>query len=223
MVPCSVTKKLLTPAMMSIAIPKNELLINLTQFIQEYLNSENNHEKWLIISCGTGLGNRLQTMISGFVMSMLMNRRFIIDWHPTYLHGCHFNDLFDALPATTDNIFNLYDTKYILAHSYYLVFHGPFDELLCENLTTYFSRYQFLFLHTDEYFLSVLIKNLLYSKTIFKNINEDHLFQTLISYLFVPKNKQLLMNETKCDIGIHMRKRGVRELKNNDETLFLGM
>ena len=198
-----------------------------TKFIQDYLSNQLDH--YLIIECETGLGNRLQTIISAFLMALLTNRRLLIHWPVTRLSACHFHQLFEPIVSLSSSLLNRYKKEYILANSDRLIFHGPFDELLCHsNLTLFKRKSKFLFLSTDEYFMTVLMKNPAYSHTLFTGIDEDSLFRTLVNYLFVPmkelKDKIQLYshNNTHCDKGIHMRKEGLKQIQTNGEKIFLG-
>jgi hypothetical protein len=198
-----------------------------TQFIQRRLSSQS--EYYLIIDCETGLGNRLQSIISAFLMALLTNRRLLIHWPVTRLSACQFHQLFEPAVSISSTLLNLYTKEYILANSDHLTFHGPFDELLCHsNLTLFKRKSKFLFLSTDEYFMSVLMKNPAYSQTLFVGVDEDSLFKTLVHYLFVPtkelKDKIQLYsyNNTPCDKGIHMRKEGLKTIKTNGEKVFIG-
>jgi hypothetical protein len=200
----------------------------LTKFIQSYLS--NQLDQYLIIDCETGLGNRLQSIISGFLMAILTNRRLLIHWPVTQLSACQFQQLFEPVVSMSSSLFNLYTEEYIRANSEHLTFHGPFDELLCHpNFTLFKRESKFLFLSTDEYFMSVLMKNPVYSQTLFFSVDEDSLFKTLINYLFVPIKElndkiQLYSDNNKfCDKGIHMRKEGLKQIKANGEKVFLGM
>lgn len=205
----------------------NILPKQLVKSIDEYLSNTN--EYYLIIDCATGLGNRLQTIASGFLMAFLMNRRLLIHWPMTSLSSCSFNELFESTISLSSFLFTRYTKEYVLTRSDHLIFHGPFDQLLCHwNLTLFKRKYQFLFVSTDEYFLSVLFKNPAYSQTVFANVNEDSLFKALINYLFIPKkelNDQIDFHQKKmkhCHRGIHMRKEGLKQIKNNGEKVFLG-
>ncbi len=201
---------------------------HLTKFIQSYLS--NQLDQYLIIDCATGLCNRLQSIISGFLMAILTNRRLFIHWPVTKLSACQFQQLFEPVVSMSSSLFNLYTEEYIRANSEHLTFHGPFDELLCHpNFTLFKRESKFLFLSTDEYFMSVLMKNPVYSQTLFFSVDEDSLFKTLINYLFVPIKElndkiQLYSDNNKfCDKGIHMRKEGLKQIKANGEKVFLGM
>ncbi len=201
------------------------LPLYLTTFIQHYLSNQLDH--YLIVDCETGLGNRLQTIISAFLMALLTNRRLLIHWPVTKLSACQFHELFQSIVSMSSILLNLYTKEYILANSDHLTFHGPFDELLCHsNLTRFKPESKFLFLSTDEYFMSVLMKNPAYSETLFSGVDEDALFKTLINYLFVPtkelNDKIQLYDNASCDKGIHMRKEGLKQIKTNGEKVFLG-
>jgi hypothetical protein len=199
---------------------------HLTQFIQHYLAQ--NITQYLIISCVTGLGNRLQSIVSAFLMAMLMHRRLVIHWPETILSSCQYQQLFEQQSSSSLNLFALYTKDYILSNSDLLNFHGPFDELLCHpNLKLFKQQTQFLFLTTDEYFMTVLMKNPHYSQTLFQNVNEDDLFRSLVNYLFVPIKKlhDKIVNHTleigQCDRGIQMRKNGLKQIPVNGEEIFL--
>ena len=199
---------------------------HLTELIQNYLNE--NLTQYLIISCVTGLGNRLQSIVSAFLMGMMMHRRLVIHWPKTGLHSCPFDQLFEPQSASSWNLFNRYTKDYILSNSQFIDFHGPFDELLCHtNLKQFKQQTQFLFLSTDEYFMSVLMKNPHYSQTLFNNINEDDLFRSIVNYLFVPikelqhRIEKYSLKIGQCDRGLQMRKWGVKPIETNGEQLFL--
>lgn len=201
---------------------------HLTKYIQHYLSNE--LDQYLIIDCETGLGNRLQSIVSAFLMALLTNRRLFIHWSVTDLSACQFHQLFQSIVSMSSTLLNRYTKEYILANSDHLTFHGPFDELLCySNLTLFKRESKFLFLSTDEYFMSVLIKNPAYSQTLFSGVDEDSLFKTLVNYLFVPtkelndKIQLYTHNNGHCDKGIHMRKEGLKQIKTNGEKVFLGM
>ena len=201
---------------------------HLTQSIEDYLSNMNEH--YLIIDCATGLGNRLQTIVSAFLMAFLTNRRLLIHWPVTRLSACRFDQLFEATISMSSILFNHYTKAEILLHSDHLRFHGPFDELLCHRNFTLFKREKkFLFLSTDEYFFSVLMKNPAYSQTLFLNVDEDVLFKELTNYLFIPikeLNDQIDSHRKQidhCDRGIHMRKEGLKQIKIGGEKVFLGM
>ena len=123
-----------------------------------------------------------------------------------------------------------YTQQYLIDHSEHLLFHGPFDELLCQqDLVSFKKNSQFLFVSTDEYFLSVILKNPSYSQNLFVNIDEDLLFKNLINYLFEPKKElkdQIKYYELKyghCHKGIHMRKQGLKPIQINGEQHFLSL
>lgn len=201
---------------------------HLVKSIDEYLSNTN--EYYLIIDCATGLGNRLQSIASGFLLAFLMNRRLLIHWPVTRLSSCPFNELFESPISLSTILLTRYTKDYILTHSDRLNFHGPFDQLLCHsNLTLFKRQWKFLFVSTDEYFLSVLFKNPAYRQTLFSKVDEDSLFKALINYLFIPKkelNDRIDFHQKKmkhCHRGIHMRKEGLKQIKTNGEKVFLGM
>ena len=203
------------------------LPIHLTKSCQDYLSRT--HENYLIIICHTGLGNRLQSIASAFLLAFLMNRRLLLHWPVTSLSGCQFHQLFRSPLSLSSSLLKSYTKEYIRDHSEYISFHGPFDELLCHsNLTLFKSKSKFLFLSTDEYFMSVLMKNPAYSQTLFANVNEDFLFKTIIHYVFQPTkelNDQIEYLSSKigfCHKGIHMRKNGLKQIQSNGEHVFLG-
>ena len=200
---------------------------HLTQFIGAYLAQD--IDQYLIVTCETGIGNRLQSIASAFLMAMLMHRRLIIHWPVTTLSSCQYDQLFESSSSSSSmNLFALYTRDHILSNSDWLEFHGPFDELLCHsNLRLFKLESQFLFLKTDEYFLSVLMKNPSYSQTLFNNVNEDFLFRSLVNYLFVPIKElhdQILSTTVKigeCHQGIQMRKNGLKQIPLEGEKIFL--
>ena len=200
---------------------------HLTRFIQDYLAAD--LHAYLIVSCQAGIGNRLQSIASAFLIAMLMQRRLIIDWPATTLSACHYHQLFEPQPSSSSlTLFSLFTKDHILRNSDSLDFHGPFDELLCHpNLTLFKQQAQFLFLTTDEYFMSVLMKHPTYSATLFRNVNEARLFQSLIHYLFVPARAlqdQIGEENEKmghCDRGLQMRRSGLKQIPVNGENVFL--
>jgi len=200
----------------------------LKESIEEYLSID--HENYLIINCETGLGNRLQSIVSAFVFALVSKRRLLIHWSSNKLSGCHFNELFVSPISMSSILLKTYTQQYLIDHSEHLLFHGPFDELLCQqDLVSFKKNSQFLFVSTDEYFLSVILKNPSYSQNLFVNIDEDLLFKNLINYLFEPKKElkdQIKYYELKyghCHKGIHMRKQGLKPIQINGEQHFLSL
>lgn len=198
-----------------------------TDFVQQHLSDQLDY--YLIISCATGLGNRFQSIASAFLMAIVTHRRLVIDWPVTGLSACEFHQLFQPQVMLSSTLLNLYTKEYILSNSEHLRFHGPFDELLCHsNLTLFKRKSKFLFLLTDEYFMTVLFKNPNYKQTLFQGVNEDDLFRSLINYLFVPSkelNDRIMMESQingPCDKGIHIRKHGLKRLTANNEKIFFG-
>jgi hypothetical protein len=198
----------------------------LNKFIEDYLTQD--IRRYLIVTCETGIGNRLQSIASAFLMAMLMNRRLIIHWPVTSLSSCQHDQLFESQSSSSLNLFTLYTRDHMLLNSDWLEFHGPFDELLCHpDLRLFKSESQFVFLKTDEYFLSVLMKNPSYSQTLFDNVSEDSLFRSFVNYLFVPikeLHNEILNNIAKmgeCHQGIQMRKNGLKQIPVNGEEIFL--
>jgi len=158
-------------------------------------------------------------------MALLTNRRLLIHWPTTRLSNCRFEQLFELSISMSSSLLTHYTKEEILVNSYHLKFHGPFDELLCQkNFTSFKRKWKFLFLSTDEYFLSVLIKNPAYSQTLFFNVNEDILFKVLMNYLFTPikeLNDRIDFHRKQikqCHRGIHMRKEGLKQM---NEKVFL--
>ena len=199
---------------------------HLTQLIQHSTAHDTHH--YLIVTCETGIGNRLQTIVSAFVMAMLMHRRLVIHWPVNTLSSCRYDQLFEPQPSTLLDLFALYTDDHIHSNSALLEFHGPFDELLCHsNLTLFQQQAQFLFLMTDEYFMSILMKNPSYSQTVFHNVDEDILFRSLVNYLFTPIQtlQDTIANKSseigRCDRGIQMRKNGLKQISKNGEEMFL--
>ena len=198
----------------------------LSRFIEDYLAAD--LHAYLIVSCEAGIGNRLQSIASAFLIAMLMHRRLIIHWPATTLSACHYGQLFEAQSSL--HLPSLFTKDHILHNSDSFDFHGPFDELLCHsNLTLFKQQTQFLFVSTDEYFMSVLMKNPTYSATLFREANEDRLLRSLIHYLFVPiraLQDQIVAENKKmgqCDRGLQMRKNGLKQIPVNGEEIFLRM
>ena len=199
---------------------------HLTQSIQHYL-AQDLHQ-YLIVTCETGIGNRLQTIVSAFLMAMLTHRRLVIHWPVTALSSCQYDQLFEPQLATSLDLFALYTDDHDHRHSALAEFHGPFDELLCHSdLTRFEQQSQFLFVITDEYFMSVLMKNPSYGQTLLHNTNEDFLFRSLVNYLFVPIKalQDEILNKSSeigpCDRGIQMRRHGLKQIPVHGEELFL--
>lgn len=205
----------------------SNLPVHFTESLQHYLSTP--CQSYLIVYSETGLGNRLQAISSAFLLAFLSRRCLLIHWPVTFLSGCQFHQLFQSPISLSSVLLNSHTPEYLLAHSEYLTFHGPFDELLCHsNFTLFKQDSQFLFLSTDEYFLSVLMKNPAYSQTIFSGVEEDVLFQSLVNYLFEPTKElqeQIQISSAKigfCHKGIHMRKDGLKQIPTNGEQVFLG-
>ena len=88
------------------------LPLHLTKFIQHYLS--NQLDQYLIVDCETGLGNRLQTIISAFLMALLTNRRLLIHWPVTKLSACQFHELFQP---TSVYVIDFIESLYERVHS----------------------------------------------------------------------------------------------------------
>jgi hypothetical protein len=67
------------------------------QLHNEILNKSYDQQRFLIFQTNEdGLGNRLEGLVSSFLMAMLTKRAFILDWHPQLVCQARWHELFES-------------------------------------------------------------------------------------------------------------------------------
>ncbi|KAK9704462.1 hypothetical protein K7432_010170 [Basidiobolus ranarum] len=205
---------------------------------EAYCNPTAKSSKFVVMNTGAGTGNRMQTLASQLVLAVLTNRALLVNWpNNSGEHGCFFHQIFMqpfpwSLNHISSHFVNSTDPTSLI---FDLEMHSSPKEVVCQDISYVYEHKKLVYWTTDEYFLPSLLTNPVYRHYFWSEdlktpiIQEDILIRFLLNYLFspVPDLRELIDStaktifpEGKCDLGVHMRMKGVQRILPSEESLF---